>query len=142
MSDTEKTDLSAALNGISGEQLQAAVQSIAADPAFGKLLGELQGKSGAAPVQMPAVTPEMMAKLPQMVSVLAPLVSGGESGKSSPPAQGTEKASLHDAEKRKKLLAALKPYLSGNRRDAVDSIARMTELTDLLSTLKLPGSSD
>ena len=127
MSDTGKTDL----NGISGEQLQAAVQSIAADPAFGKLLGELQGKSGDAPVQIPAVTPEMMAKLPQMMAALAPSA-----------AQGTDRASLHDAEKRKKLLAALKPYLSGSRRDAVDSIARMTELTDLLSTLKPPGSSD
>ena len=142
MSDTEKTDLGGALSGISGEQLQAAVQSIAADPAFGKLLGELQGKSGDAPVQIPPVTPEMMAKLPQMMSALAPLVSGGDGGKKSPAVQDAEKVSLHDAEKRKKLLAALKPYLSGSRRDAVDSIARMTELTDLLSTLKPPGSSD
>lgn len=141
MSDTEKTDLSAALSGISGEQLQAAVQSIAADPAFGKLLGDLQGKNGTPP-QMPAVTPEMMAKLPQMMAALAPLVSVGDGGKTPSPSSGGERASLHDAEKRKKLLAALKPYLSGNRRDAVDSIARMSELTDLLSTMKLPGSSD
>ena len=139
MSDTENKDLSAMLGGISEEQLQSAVQSIASNPAFGKLLGEMQGKSAGAPMQIPPITPDMMAKLPQMMAALAPLTGAG---KDSPSAQGSDKASLHDAEKRKKLLAALKPYLSGNRRDAVDSIARMTELTDILSALKLPPSSD
>lgn len=139
MSDTGNKDLSAALGGISEEQLQSAVQSIASSPAFGKLLGEMQGKSDGTPMQLPPITPEMMAKLPQMMAALAPLTGAG---KESPSAQGTDKASLHDAEKRKKLLAALKPYLSGSRRDAVDSIARMTELTDILSALKLPPSSD
>ena len=140
MSDTENKDLSAVLGGISEEQLQSAVQSIASSPAFGKLLGEMQGKSDGVPTQIPPITPEMMAKLPQMMAALAPLTGAG---KGTPPSvHGADKASLHDAEKRKKLLAALKPYLSGNRRDAVDSIARMTELTDILSALKLPPSSD
>ncbi len=140
MSDTEKNDLSALMGGISEEQLQSAVQSIASNPAFGKLLGELQGKSDGAPMQIPPITPDMMAKLPQMMAALGPLAGGGKEKPSA--ASGADKASLHDAEKRKKLLAALKPYLSGNRRDAVDSIARMTELTDILSALKLPPSSD
>jgi len=119
------------LNGLSGEQLQTAVQSILSDPAFGKLLREVQGGEGEQPPAIPTVTPEMMAKLPQMMSALAPLLSGMQGEKKE--SGGAEKSSASDAEKRKKLLAALKPYLSSSRRDAVDSIMKVTEMTDLIS---------
>ena len=67
------------LSKMSGEELQGAIQNIMADPAFSQLLGQLQGKTpdAAEKPAVPAITPEMMQKLPQMMSALAPLVSGG-----------------------------------------------------------------
>ena len=121
------------LSQMSGEELQGAIQNIMADPAFGQLLGQLQGKSpdAAEKPAMPAITPEMMQKLPQMMSALAPLVGGG--GKSEKTDGGG--IGRDEGEKRKKLLAALRPYLSDSRRGAVDQILKVTEMTDLLGTL-------
>ena len=122
------------ITNMSGEELQGAVQSILSNPAFAQILGQLQGK-GDGEVQnapaVPAITPEMMQKLPQMMSALAPLVGGAGKEKSS----GGSAKDGHEGEKRKRLLAALRPYLSDGRRDAVDQILKVTEMTDLLGTL-------
>ena len=128
------------LNGLSEDQLQNAVQSILRDPAFGKLLSEVQGMREDEPPAVPTITPEMMAKLPQMMTALAPLVgaSGGESHAKKE--GGDAKNTAGEAEKRKKLLMALRPYLSEGRRDALDGILKVTEMTDLLGGLHLPGS--
>ena len=118
---------------MSGEELQGAVESILASPAFSQILGQLQGKSGEEETKapaVPAITPEMMQKLPQMMSALAPLVGGKGEGKSS-----GGKKELNEGEKRKRLLSALRPYLSDNRRDALDQVLKVTEMTDLLGTL-------
>ena len=118
---------------MSGEELQGAVESILASPAFSQILGQLQGKIGEEETKapaVPAITPEMMQKLPQMMSALAPLVGGKGEGKSS-----GGKKELNEGEKRKRLLSALRPYLSDNRRDALDQVLKVTEMTDLLGTL-------
>lgn len=132
------------------EALQNAVQSILQNPAVGRLLSEMQGKDPAEAGSVPAVTPEMMEKLPQMMAVLAPLLRGGDTG-SSPgsgapapdtPGEGTKppkESGAGESEKRKRLLAALRPYLSENRREAVDGILKVTEMTDLLGGLGLHG---
>lgn len=121
------------ISNMSAEELQGAVQSILANPAFGQILGQLQGKGEEEQKNpaMPAITPEMMQKLPQMMSALAPLVGGAGKEKSS----GGSGKEGHEGEKRKRLLAALRPYLSDGRRDAVDQILKVTEMTDLLGTL-------
>ena len=118
---------------MSAEELQGAVQSILSNPAFGQILGQLQGKGEEEQKNpaMPTITPEMMQKLPQMMSALAPLVGGAGKEKSS----GGSAKEGHEGEKRKRLLAALRPYLSDGRRDAVDQILKVTEMTDLLGTL-------
>lgn len=121
------------ISNMSAEELQGAVQGILSNPAFGQILNQLQGKGEEeqkAPA-VPAITPEMMQKLPQMMSALAPLVGGA--GKEKPSGGGTKEG--HEGEKRKRLLAALRPYLSDGRRDAVDQILKVTEMTDLLGTL-------
>jgi len=120
---------------LSSEELGQAVSSILADPAFGRLLSELRGEGGdaaasAAPVSapaVPAVTPQMLEKLPQMMAALRPLVEGAEKG------QGKE--ADDEAARRRRLLSALRPYLSDKRRGAVDNILRITEMTDLLGNL-------
>lgn len=121
------------ISNMSAEELQGAVQSILSNPAFGQILGQLQGKGEEEqnPPAMPAITPEMMQKLPQMMSALAPLMGGAGKEKSS----GGSAKDGHEGEKRKRLLAALRPYLSDGRRDAVDQILKVTEMTDLLGTL-------
>lgn len=129
------------ITNMSGEELQGAVQSILSNPAFAQILGQLQGKGDGeeqkAPA-VPAITPEMMQKLPQMMSALAPLMGGKGEGKSS-----GGKKEINDGEKRKRLLAALRPYLSDNRRGAVDQILKVTEMTDILGTLgDIKGKSD
>ena len=67
---------------LSSEALGHAVSSILADPAFGRLLSELRGEGGEAAASaepaVPAVTPQMLEKLPQMMAALRPLVEGGE----------------------------------------------------------------
>lgn len=121
------------ISNMSGEELQGAVESILASPAFSQILGQLQGKSAEEEQKkpaVPAITPEMMQKLPQMMSALAPLVGGKGEEKSS-----GGKKELNDGEKRKRLLSALRPYLSDNRRDALDQVLKVTEMTDLLGTL-------
>ncbi len=116
---------------LSSEALGHAVSSILADPAFGRLLSELRGEGGEAAASaepaVPAVTPQMLEKLPQMMAALRPLVEGGEKG------QGKE--ADDEAARRKRLLSALRPYLSDKRRGAVDNILRITEMTDLLGNL-------
>lgn len=122
------------LSQMSGEELQGAIREVMESPAFAQILGQLQGDSSQKESPKPAVpsiTPEMMQKLPQMLSALAPLVGGGGgTGQSG----GPEK-SENEGDKRKKLLSALRPYLSDNRRGAVDQILKVTEMTDLLGTL-------
>lgn len=145
---SEKNE-SGTLDGLSGDQLQNTVQNIVRDPAFGRLLAEMQGKSPGEATDIPPITPEMMAKLPQMMAALSPLVGGmrqekekeekGEKGEKKPDGDG-HKDTKSEAEKRKKLLAALRPYLSDGRREAMDSILKVTEMTDLLGGFHLPGS--
>ena len=121
------------ISNMSGEELQGAVESILASPAFSQILGQLQGKSAEEDQKkpaVPAITPEMMQKLPQMMSALAPLVGGKGEEKSS-----GGKKEPNEGEKRKRLLSALRPYLSDNRREALDQVLKVTEMTDLLGTL-------
>ena len=128
------------LSSMPPEELQSAVQSILGDPAFAKLVGELRGtppaeeKPKEAPAAIPQIPPEMLSKLPQMMSALSPLLAGGRDGKKEEGAAGRD-----DAEKRKRLLAALKPYLSSSRREAVDSILKVTEMTDLMGKMGFGG---
>ncbi len=127
MSDTKD------ITSMDPQSLQSTVQSILGNPAFAGLIKELSSaqsapeKESSPPPNPPQISPEMLAKLPQMMSAMAPLLSGKQESKKG------EKATLDDAEKRKRLLAALRPYLSSQRKDAIDSILKVTEMTDLIS---------
>ena len=114
---------------MSEEQLRDAVAAIVADPSVGKLLSGLRGGDSGDEKSPPAVTEDMMRKLPQIMEALRPLVQGAKGS-----ADGAQSAA--DAEKRKKLLSALRPYLNEKRRGAVDQILRVTEVTDLLGGLE------
>lgn len=94
----------------------------------------------AAPVSSSAVSdglasvlsnPEIMAKLPQMMAVLKPMLT--ESETTVPALQPHGK----DAECcRNDLLLALKPFLSPERRRAVDAMLRISKLGEVLRHIK------
>lgn len=66
--------------------------------------------------------PELMAKLPDVIATISPILGGGEK-KARP-------------DKRTALLLALRPYLSPGRREAVDYITKLGKLNDLFKNLK------
>jgi len=73
----------------------------------------------------PTLPPELMAKLPDLVATLAPVLHGEQSPKKP----------NHD--KRTALLLALRPYLSQNRCEAIDYITRIGKLGDVIKNLNL-----
>lgn len=70
--------------------------------------------------EMPKIPPEMLSKLPQIMSMLSP---------------ATEKSATHSGgvitSDKKRLLQALKPFLGEHRRDAIDSIVNIAGIADL-----------
>ena len=75
--------------------------------------------------------PDVMAKLPEVISVLRPVMESKETGeKKAPPPH-------HAGDRRTALLCALKPYLSPRRREAIDYITKISKLGDVMKNLKL-----
>ena len=77
--------------------------------------------------------PEMMARLPQMIALLKPMIEAGGEKK------GVEAVSFKPtavSQSREHLLLALKPFLSKGRCDAVDAILRISQLGEVLGRLK------
>jgi len=68
--------------------------------------------------------PELMAKLPDVMTALTPVLKGN-SPKKAPP------------DRRTALLLALRPYLSEGRCEAIDYITRIGKLGDVVKNLKL-----
>ena len=76
--------------------------------------------------------PAMLEKLPQMIAVMKPLL-----GALSVPPQKTGSVPPSDPTAcRNNLLLALKPFLSPHRRDAIDTILRISQLGNVFSQLK------
>lgn len=71
-----------------------------------------------APTSFPSIPPELISKLPEIMSLLG--ASGGNHS------SGNEKT-----DKRTKLLNALKPFLSDRRKGAVDSIINIAGIAEL-----------
>ena len=67
-------------------------------------------------VSMPTLSPELISRLPEIMGMLSD--SGGKQGSSR-------------IEDRKRLLNAMKPFLSEKRRSAVDSIVNIAGIADL-----------
>ena len=81
--------------------------------------------------------PAMLEKLPQILAVLKPLLAA------TPPQPQTAEEStpaavvLHNpVVDRDNLLCALKPFLSRERKEAVDSILRISKLGEFLKQMK------
>ncbi len=92
--------------------------------------------------------PEMLAKLPTLLSSVKPIIdmlgSGNLSASASAPvsAPASQAASVplgitqnKGADSRSALLCAMKPYLSRDRQNAIDYIIKLGRLGDILKTL-------
>ena len=85
--------------------------------------------------------PEVAAKLPKIMEALAPIMAEMRDGeantseengeKSTPPLPPPKKANGNA--NRIALLKAIEPYLSDNRREAMEYIMKVTALIDMLS---------
>lgn len=76
--------------------------------------GELQGQEIALP-------PDLLGKLPAMLSMLSPAASGGQPGK---------------RDDRTALLIALKPYMSERRSKAIDALITFGRVSTLLGNFR------
>ena len=76
--------------------------------------------------------PALLEQLPQMLSVIKPLLA------SMPPPKAASSAPAPSSPEgcRDNLLHALKPFLSDHRRDAVDTILRISRLGTVFKQLK------
>lgn len=93
--------------------------------------------------------PELMAKLPQMMAMLRPMLEQSNAGTagstdsipetatpaSVPASVPAQPAPKKPADQRTALLVALKPFLSEDRRNAVDAMLRISALGDVLRRL-------
>lgn len=88
--------------------------------------------------------PELMAKLPQIMAMLRPMME--QQTAAPPPQSGNEGAEIpasaspiaplkKTTDNRSALLLALKPFLSEDRRNAVDAMLRLSTLGDVLRRL-------
>ena len=101
-------------------------------------------KSSAVPDGLSALlsNPDLLARLPAMVSMLKPMLQGLE----APPIGESDKAAAEAAtmpakessydKRRNDLLLALKPFLSKERCEAVDMILRLSALGNVLRHLQ------
>lgn len=90
--------------------------------------------------------PELLSKLPQLISVIGPLMSSFSQNQStgaentvptqkiieSPPAISKPH---YSSDSRAALLCAMKPYLCHDRQNAIDYIIKLSRLGELLKTL-------
>lgn len=131
--------LQSLLGGINGKQTggESAEAQASAATAQGEATG---GGEIAAPAADTAPTdglasvlanPELMAKLPQMMAMLKPMLE--KDFTKSPPEAESAKSS---EDCRNDLLLALKPFLSAERRNAVDAMLRISKLGNVLRQIK------
>ena len=113
------------------ENEQAPLPSLPIDP---KQLEQLKGLlSGADKSNMAdgissvLSNPEMMAKLPQVMAMLKPMLGENEPQSPAKP--------LSHEEERDRLLLSLRPFLSKERQDLLESILKLSKLGEVLKQL-------
>lgn len=83
---------------------------------------------------IPSLSPEMLAKLPAVLSVLSGMgfapQSSDNKDNSHELEKESEKSTAGDAQ-RKALLRALRPYLNAKRRSVIDNMLQLEDLTKL-----------
>ncbi len=95
------------------------------------------------PLSAMLANPEILAKLPQIISAARPILSSLQSSTAQPHSQDASHPPLSASQNTNSsphtlLLSALKPYLSQSRQDALDGIVRITGLMEVMRMLRPP----
>lgn len=129
------------------DDLSSMVQKIMQNPEFTNMVkelrGEMQGQQNDDKQQSGGdksgdISAEMMSKLPEIMSMLSPMLGkldGGESRTASPVQKSEVVPKKYDKAKAEKLLYAIKPYLSTSRCDIIDKCVSVMQITDVMGAL-------
>ena len=107
-------------------------------------IGEEQKQVGGDILSSLLSNPEIISKLPQVMSMLKPLMDGGASVPTAAPTHNAAHADTpaalikphkKECDNRAALLYALKPYLKRERQDAIDYMVKLSKLGDILKSL-------
>ena len=153
MSDTES-------NAPKPTDASALLGSLLSNPDLLRNISSMIGKSGdgatekneSQPISSPSVAnneavtdgisrvlsnPEMMAKLPDVMKMIAPMMQGPQSlpGESSPTSASLQSGAKDRHGCRNDLLIALKPFLSPERCHAIDMLLGLSRLGDVLQKM-------
>lgn len=102
------------------DEVNALVDEILGDAPSDKAT---DAQTAPSPLSALAANPELMAKLPELLSVMKPLLGGAKD--------------TGQTDKKLALLCALKPYLSPKRCETIDYITKVSKLGDTLKHIKL-----
>lgn len=116
------------MNNIQGEELSELVKKLMNDPQVADIVNNLKENvtSGEAREAADAALKSSAAQAGGIGDALAPLL--GTLGGAAPTSKETEN--------RNRLLTALKPYLSPERRDIIDRVTSLTGITLLLDAAR------
>ena len=107
------------INGAQGEDL---LQRLIQDP---EVQAAREDDPAEAPAKaadaLPMLPPELMGKLPMLMSALGPMMTG--------------KSDMGGKDDKTALLLALKPYMSPQRCDAIDKLITLTRLSAIMRQL-------
>lgn len=116
------------------------ISKIVENPEFAGMVSEMRGGE-----TKPSgdISKEMLDKLPEIMSMVAPMVNGGGAEKSHsvqnkpvPLASNpTPKKGKYDKARATKLMQALKPYLTSERAEIIDKCLSVMQLTDIVGAL-------
>ena len=112
---------------MSDPSVTEAVKKLSGGTAGASAVSESEASADAG--EQSGISSELAAKLPEVMKLLKPMLDGAEK----------EKGGNTETDRRNKLLAALKPYLSDGRRDVIDRVTSLPDLkslSELMSKLK------
>ncbi len=134
-----------------GKFMQSTSSESGEEPsATGSSAGAEQKTAGGDILSSLLANPEIISKLPQVLSMLKPLMEGGttvtasasppEPSVISSPSGNATQAGLFrphgkECDNRATLLYALKPYLKRERQEAIDYMVKLSKLGDILKSL-------
>lgn len=135
-------------NGEGTPDISEMVKGIMQNPEFAGLIRELRGEQGK---DSSDVQGEIMKKLPEIMSMLGPMLngqSGGEKQDSTPKtskdgrsgeaagAKLVKSLDKFDKTKAARLMSALKPYLSHERCEMIDKCMSVIQIGDVMTALR------
>lgn len=131
--------------------LSSMIQKIMQNPEFAGMVSELRGEDGKKSTE--DITGEMMAHLPDVLAMVAPMLGNSTSAsseipdapensvkepddKTKPTAPSEILPKKYDKAKAEKLLYAIKPYLSTSRCEIIDKCVSVMQLSDVMGALQ------